>query len=207
MNWLREPLLHFLLLGAALFGIFALWGCPALPANPTQYQIVLTPQILQNLDLSFARASSRSPTAAEHDGLVAAYVREEVLNREARAQGLDLDDPLIRRQLSDKMTFYLEDTATPLQPTDAQLADFLQTHAADFRRPGQSRPSLITDRPAIAAAWLNDQRQQAADAAYQKLRSQYTVILPPPSPTTATSSATSALPSSPSGNSTALPAK
>jgi hypothetical protein len=192
MSWLREPLVHFLLVGAALFGIFAVWGGPAIPTNPTQYQIILTPTILQNLDLSFSRAEGRAPDPAQHQKLVDAYVREEILNREARALGLDLDDPLIRRQLSDKMQFYLEDTALPAQPTDAQLDDFLQKNAALFRRPGHIRPTLMSDRPAVLAAWLNDQRQQAADAAYQKLRTQYAIIYPAPPPTITSGNSTTA---------------
>jgi hypothetical protein len=193
MTWLREPLVHFLLIGAALFGIFALWGGPAVPP-PGQYQIILTPEIIQNLDLSFTRAARRPPTPAEHAGLVDTYIREEILDREARALGLDLNDTLVRRQLSDKMEFYLQDTATPPQPTDAQLQDYLDQHAAEFRRPGGVHPTLIMDRPAVLAAWLNDQRILAADAAYQKLLAKYHVTIEPPPASSPSPSNTTAVP-------------
>jgi hypothetical protein len=46
---------------------------------------------------------ARSPTASESDRLVADYVREEVLYREALALGLDRDDLVVRRRLVQKM--------------------------------------------------------------------------------------------------------
>ncbi len=60
-------------------------------------------------------------------------VREEVYSREAMAMGLDRDDPIIRRRLQQKLEFVTDDVAALAEPTDAELADYLKTHAASFR--------------------------------------------------------------------------
>src|SRR5471032_785458 len=102
----REPLVQFLLLGAALFGVFAWAGKPAGAERPEQ--IVLTPGLLENLRVSFERMEQHPPSAKEMDAAVAGYVREEILNREARALGLDRDDVIVRRRLAQRMEFQAE---------------------------------------------------------------------------------------------------
>jgi hypothetical protein len=183
MKWLREPLTHFLLIGAALFGLFAIFGGPTVPP-PGQYSIVLTPAMVQNIALSYQNLSQHPPTAAQLSALIDDYVREEILDREARAQGLDLDDPLIRQQLRQKMEFFLEDSAVVAPPTDAQLQAFLQKNGDSLRRPDGTLPPLADVRDAVQAAWQADQRRQIANAAYQKLRARYVVVIQPPVPAT-----------------------
>jgi len=179
MKWLREPLVQFLLLGATLFAIFAIWGGPS-TAPAGQYRIVLAPGMVDNLAVSFQRSENRVPTDKEMDALVADYVREEILNREARALGLDQDDPQIRRQLSGKMEYFLEDSATVPQPTDEQLTTYLQKNAVTFRKPDGTLPTLAEAHDAVLAAWQADQRRQTANAAYEKLRARYTVVVEKP---------------------------
>jgi len=193
MKWLREPLTHFLLIGAALFGLFAIFGGPTVPP-PGQYSIVLTPAMVQNLAVSYQRTSQHPPSDAQLSALIDDYVREEILDREARAQGLDVDDPLIRQQLRQKMEFFLEDSAVVAPPTDAQLEAFLQKNGDFLRRPDGTLPPLADVRAAVVATWQADQRRQIADAAYQKLRARYVVVLPPPTPAT---------PAAPASNTTA----
>jgi len=174
MKWYREPLVHFLLFGAALFGAFAIWGGPAVPAAG-QYHIVVTPTMVQNLVLSFRNSTQRAPTDQELDAQIADYVREEILNREARALNLDQDDPVIRRELRGKMDFMLQDNAAIPPPTDAQLNTFLQKNAAAYRRPDGRLPALADVRDQVAAAWQYEQRLEAANTAYDKLRARYVV--------------------------------
>ena len=174
MKWLREPLVHFLLLGAALFGVFALWGGPAVSA-PGQYHIVVTPTMVQNLVLGFQRSSGRVPDARETDALVADYVREEILDREARALNLDQDDPLVRRQLRGRMEDVLAERAGDPVPTDAQLADFVKKNADAFRRPDGSMPALADVHDKAVYAWQYEQRRANANAAYEELRKHYVV--------------------------------
>jgi hypothetical protein len=183
-KWLHEPLVHFLLIGAALFGLFAVWGGPAIPPAG-QYHIVITPTMVQNLVLSYRTATQRDPTPQELDAYINDYVREEILNREARALNLDQDDPIIRRELRGKMEFTLEDSAKAATPTDAQLNDFLQKHAATYRRPDGSLPSLAEVRDQVTAAWQYEQRRITANTAYDKLRARYVVDIQKPTATAA----------------------
>jgi hypothetical protein len=126
----REPLIQFLLLGAALFIAYTvLHGT----GDAGGREIVVTPGQLEHLAESFARINQRSPTPEELGGLVSDYVRGEVYNREALALGLDRDDPVIRNRLQQKMQFLSEDVAALAQPTDEQLRAYLQSHADTFR--------------------------------------------------------------------------
>src|SRR5262245_57542446 len=129
MRWLREPLLHFFLVGAALFWITARVSGPALERPD---RIVLTQGDLEQLGQGFARTWQRPPSAQELAGLVEERVREEVLYREALAMGLDRDDTIVRRRLRQKLEFLSEDLAVA-EPTEAELADWLAAHPESFR--------------------------------------------------------------------------
>jgi hypothetical protein len=75
----------------------------------------------------------RPPTEPELEGLVADYVREEVLVREAVRLGLDQDDPVVRRRLRTRMDVFVDDTAPVAPPNDAQLQAYVDTHPDAFR--------------------------------------------------------------------------
>jgi hypothetical protein len=127
---LREPLLHFLVLGAALFAVFAVVGNR--PASEPG-RIVVTPERIEHLAIGFSRSWNRAPTAEELNGLVRDYIREEVYYREAKALGLDRDDTVIRRRLRQKLEFVSDDIAALSDPSDGDLAAFLAAHPEKFR--------------------------------------------------------------------------
>jgi len=129
-RWLREPLVHFLALGAALFLFFAWTGGGAGPGSD---QIVVGPGQVEHLAVSFARTWQRPPTSAELKGLVDDYVREEIAVREARNMGLDRDDTVIRRRLRQKLEFLAEDAVESTPPTDEELGTWLEEHADTYR--------------------------------------------------------------------------
>jgi hypothetical protein len=129
---LREPLLHFLLLGAGLFVLFSLVGKPT---EERPDQIVVSAAKVENLAELFRRTWRRPPTQQELDGLIADHVKEEILYREALALGLEEDDIVIRRRLRQKMEFVSEDVAPPAEPSEAELRRFLAEHADRFRAP------------------------------------------------------------------------
>jgi len=132
--WLREPLLHFLVIGAALFALYRLVA----GEGDRPREIVVSEAQVEALAENFARTWMRPPTAAEIHGLVDDYVREEVYYREAIAIGLDRDDTVIRRRLRQKMEFVSDDIAAAREPTDAELAAYLRSNAGRFVDP----PSL-----------------------------------------------------------------
>lgn len=84
---LNEPLLHFLVIGALLFGFYSYLN----PADETLADnvIVISAGDINRLTASWAQRWDRPPTEDELKGLIDAYVREEVYYREALALGLD----------------------------------------------------------------------------------------------------------------------
>jgi hypothetical protein len=125
---LREPLLHFFVLGALLFGLYAFVQRGA-SSKPTE--IIVTRGQLTNLRAQFEKVWQRAPTQQELDGLVENWVREEVFYREGLAMGLDRDDPVVRRRIGQKMEFIV-DSAIPVAPTDAQLQEWLDQHPEKY---------------------------------------------------------------------------
>ncbi len=124
----REPLLHFLLIGFALFLYYDLAGenieLPPKQINVDRSQV-------QQLVANFERTWSRPPTKEQLDALVESHVREEIFYREALAMGLDQDDPMVRRRLRMKLEFMLEDLSGQ-DASDAILGDFLKQHPDRF---------------------------------------------------------------------------
>ena len=127
---LREPLLHFLLLGAVLFAIS---GVAVKRAGGEPGTIVISQARIEHLAAAFAGARLRAPTPEELDELIRDYVQEEVYYREALVMGLDRDDAVIRRRLRQKLEFVSTDIADLGQPTDDELGRFLQDHPGKFR--------------------------------------------------------------------------
>jgi hypothetical protein len=98
----REPLLHFLVLGAALFGLF---GMVHRNSSQAPAKIIVSASRVATLADGFARTWRRPPTGEELQGLVDDYIRDEIFYREGRAAGLDRDDAVIRRRVRQKMEF------------------------------------------------------------------------------------------------------
>ena len=127
---LREPLVHFLAIGAGLFLLSGLMGDPS---GLQSGRIVVTPAQVQHLAAGFTRVWQRPPTRDELEGLIQDRIREEVYYREAMALGLDKDDTIIRRRLRQKMEFVANDLAAQAQPTDDELSAYLKAHPDAFR--------------------------------------------------------------------------
>jgi hypothetical protein len=129
---LGEPLLHFLVLGAALFGLYALSGARRGESAGSQ-EIVVSAGRVHSLTETFSRQWGRPPSDDELGGLVRDFIREEVLAREAMALGLDRDDTIVRRRLAQKMEFLSDDVGVGTQPTDDDLRAYLAAHPERFR--------------------------------------------------------------------------
>jgi len=156
MKILREPLLHFILLGAAIFAVYAF---VTRHRTDKPGEIVVTQGTLENIITGFTRTWQRPPTEEELRGQIREYIREEAAYREALAMGLDRDDTIVRRRLRQKLEFLSDDLATRVEPTDADLQSFLQTHPGLF----QSEPRFT-----FRHVYLNPQQHggnRAADEA------------------------------------------
>lgn len=139
-RWLKEPLFHFLLIGAGLFMLYG-WQSDDDATRPDQ--IVFTEAKVDQLINLWERKWQRLPTQRELQGLIEQQIREEVLYREALAIGLDKNDQVVRRRMSQKMEFISNDLASLAEPDDEQLQTYLATHVEKFSIPPRISYSQI----------------------------------------------------------------
>lgn len=126
---LREPLLHFFVLGAVLFAMYS-WLHRGQIEAPGE--IFVSRAQVSSLQAQFERVWQRPANPAELQHLVDNWVREEIFYREGLAMGLDRDDPVVRRRVGQKIQFIIEGAA-PTSPTTAELQAWLDAHRADYR--------------------------------------------------------------------------
>jgi PPIC-type PPIASE domain len=158
---MKEPLLHFLLAGAALFGAYAWINRDA--ENPTAgkaQQVHIGAGDVAWLAENWTTQWRRPPTQAELRGLIADYLNEQVLAREARALGLEDNDVIVRRRLAQKLTFLIEDTLRRAEPSETELQRYYETHAQRFRSDARISLRHIYFSPQRRA----NARSDAADA-------------------------------------------
>jgi hypothetical protein len=132
---LKEPLLHFLTLGAVIFALNA-WREKTRPTEASMARIEVSAAVIERLRAGFERQFGKAPDAEELRGLVTVHIREEVLCREALALGLDRDDTIVRRRLAQKMEFLTDDIATAATPENAAVREFFERNSARYARPG-----------------------------------------------------------------------
>ena len=129
---LKEPLLHFLLIGAALFLSFGLLDDKT--SGGGDNQVVVSAGRIEQLANIFGKTWQRPPTAYELKGLIDDFVLEEIYYRQAVAMGIDRDDTVIRRRLRQKFEFLTDDMAAATDPSDEDLAAYLAANSDAFRR-------------------------------------------------------------------------
>ncbi len=134
---LREPLVQFLALGAALFAVDAWARRTESVAAPAPDEIVIDAARIASLRALYEQQWRRAPTETELLGTVEDEIREEILAREAQAIGLAQDDAVIRRRLAQKMQFLTEDVARLGAPSEEDLRRFHTENPALFARPGR----------------------------------------------------------------------
>jgi hypothetical protein len=132
----KEPLVHFLLIGATLFLLDGWRGnsasVPGGQAGMPTPQIVVSRDALDQMNSLFAKTWQRPPTEAEQQGLIEDFVRNEIYYREAIAIGLDRDDEVLKRRLRQKMEFIYEDITSLAEPTDEDLKAFMKMHREKY---------------------------------------------------------------------------
>jgi len=174
-RWLREPLLHFLLLGVALFAVSA-YTHRGRGGVESSKQIALSLDDVRQLAMYFESQWRRPPTPEEFDRLVENKVQEEVLYREALAMGLDKDDTIVKRRMAQKMQFLAEDVAAAREPTTPELKSWYERNTEKFAQPSRfsfrhlyfspdRRGARAHDDAAKALAQLAGQPQDAKLAA------------------------------------------
>jgi hypothetical protein len=134
----REPLVHFLLLGMALFAVYG-YLHRGRGGVESSRQIALTLDDLRQLDMYFESQWQRPPTAGEFNSLIEDKIQEEILYREGLAMGLDKDDTIVRRRMAQKVQFLAEDVAAAREPTTAELKAWYYSgkNSEKFALPGR----------------------------------------------------------------------
>ena len=129
---LREPLFHFLLLGALIFLVYFYLN----PADgiSASNQIHISQNDMDRFVQIFQKQWNRKPTRQEMEGLVRAHLKEEILYREALALGLEKDDTIVRRRLGQKMEFLITDVTVPSEVDDKELMEFYEKNSARYTR-------------------------------------------------------------------------
>jgi hypothetical protein len=104
LRWLRNPVLHFVLIGATLFAASELWS-PSEPARPPVQRepIVISAEQIRLMEEDFVRRWGMVATPAQMSALIAQTLEEEMLYREARVLALDFQDGSVHRRLVEKM--------------------------------------------------------------------------------------------------------
>ncbi len=149
MSLLREPLVHFLLLGAVIYAVLAQRA-----PDPGERRIVVDQAVVSRLVERWQQTFRRLPSQGETDALIRDYVKGEVYYREALRLGLDRDDEAVRRLMRNKLVTMLTAEAEAARPSDAELQALLDK---DPQRYG-SEPTIVfrqvylgDDSPAVRA--------------------------------------------------------
>ena len=140
MHWravLREPLLHFLVAGGVLFGIYGLLHRGKQDPSASDQSIVVDKESLltflqyrsKAFETEYFTQELEQMPAAERESLINQYIEEEMLYREAKKLNLEQGDYVIRQRLVQKMRFLIDDiTEGGSSPSDVVLNEYLQKH-------------------------------------------------------------------------------
>jgi hypothetical protein len=129
---LREPFLHFLLLGAL---IFAASHVVQSKHSAADRRIVVDEQLQRRIVEINQTQSGLTPGREQLERLVDEYIDDEVMYREAMRLGLDRDDEIVRRRLIQKMQFLQRDLAAAPKPDEIALRAYYGTHPQLFTSP------------------------------------------------------------------------
>lgn len=160
-RFLRDPVVHFVVLGALIFGVHAF-----LDRDSSDEPIVVSSRFVRGLEAEYRERFGRAPSPSESEELVRRHVREEALVREARRLGLDRTDPIVRRRLAQKMELTLRGGLALPRPTDDELRAWIAANpdavATDER---------VSFRQAFVSVDLRgDAARAAADAIAAEVR-------------------------------------
>jgi len=132
----KEPLLHFFLIGAILFGAYS-WMNRGAQGGANALQVRITEGEAKWLQQTWAAQWQRNPTREEFRGLVAEYLKEELLSREAREMGLEQNDTYVRRRLAQKVEFLVQDASRMTDPSEEDLQKYYAAHRDEYRDAAQ----------------------------------------------------------------------
>lgn len=142
-SFLKQPLVHFLLIGLGFFLLFRVFG----DDNEIDSKTVVVDKealmtYLQYRSKAFNAEVFEEKLASlpqeELDRMIEDYVREEVLYREAMAMGLDREDYIIKNRMIQKVEFLSEGIGElAVNITDEDLENFYEENKDKYYEPAR----------------------------------------------------------------------
>ena len=126
---LKEPLVHFLFIGALLFLVYGMVN-----TEENESEIAIDDNLVNELVAKWELKRNRQPTLEEMEGLIDQYIQQEVLYREALAMNLDHNDEIVKRRLAQKMEFISDGLAESLQPTKEILVGYYEENKSNYKK-------------------------------------------------------------------------
>jgi hypothetical protein len=173
----REPLVQFVAVGGLLFGLHLLVKGEGGAAGGAR--IVVGEDTVASLASAWAERRGRPPAAEELQREIEAWVRDEILYREAIALGLDRDDPIVRERLIGKLELLAKGEGDEEAPSDDEVRAFFDANLDRYRIEGWT-PPLEQVRSVVELDLVEGRRRRALDAYYARIRSKYAVETPEP---------------------------
>ena len=131
--WLREPLLHFIVIGGLLFGI----DHALVSKADDPHTIVVGADVDTEAFATFKAARGRDPNPQELEALHRVWLDNEVLYREGLALQVDRGDPAIRERVIFK-ALSVVDSNVKLPPVDDKvLRAWFEAHRDKYDEPAR----------------------------------------------------------------------
>ena len=126
----NEPLFQFFLIGATIYGVYAVFG--KTDYNADENTVIVTEGEMAWMQDSWSKRWNRPPTEAEFKGLIDQHIEESILYQESLKMGLDKNDVIIRRRLAQKLRFLQEDLIKPTDPAAEELDLYFNEHIDEY---------------------------------------------------------------------------
>lgn len=129
LNWLKEPLLHFIVIGIGLFFLHSMVSDP----KTTKESIRIDDQTVNVLISNYTKNMDSPPSPEVVNGLIDEYVLSEIYYREALALHLDQNDEIVKRRLTQKYQFIVEDLMEKEDVDTSALMDYYNNHKVQYQ--------------------------------------------------------------------------
>ncbi|PVV26544.1 MAG: hypothetical protein B6D74_01130 [gamma proteobacterium symbiont of Ctena orbiculata] len=128
INWLKEPMLHFIAIGMLVFYLGDLLQSDDVDEN----LIVIDNRVRNELVQEFQQKKSRDPSDQEVDKLLDSWLQSELLYRKGLEMGLAENDTMIRERVIQKTVSLFRSLAAQKEPSIQQLQDWYQNKSANY---------------------------------------------------------------------------
>ncbi len=132
-SWLREPLLHFVILGGLLFAV----DHAVAAKTDDAHSIVVGAEVDSEAIETFQAARGREPNAQELEALHRVWLDNEVLYREGLALQVDKGDPAIRERVIFKALSVVDSNVKLPLVDDKGLRAWFEAHRAKYDEPAR----------------------------------------------------------------------